>query len=378
MRHYYPTWAEISLDAIARNVEAIRARLPARTKLMCVLKANAYGHGAAALARFLDDKCEYYGVAVLEEALALRAAGVEKPVLILGCTPPERFGEVVEADLTQTISTEQDAKALSRTATAIGKRVRAHFKVDTGMGRIGFPDTPETARLLAELAALPGFVAEGLYSHLACADMADKAPAREQFSRFAAFCAMAEKAGLCAPIRHICNSAGVIQFDTPWDMVRVGIALYGLYPSEEVDKARVPLRPAMSWKTRVSFLKEVPSGTGISYGRTFVTGRPTKVATLPVGYADGYPRALSNVGRVIVRGQYAPIIGRVCMDQCMADVTDVPGVAVGDEVILVGRAEERAVTLEEIGAASASFNYETACRVGPRVARVYTRGDSTR
>ncbi len=374
MRHYHRTWAEISLDAIAHNVRAARACIPAETKLMCVIKADGYGHGALALARFLDDKCEYYGVAVLEEALTLRAAGITKPILLLGYTSPSQFDAVVAAGLSQTIFSERDAQALSGAALRAGTRVKVHFKVDTGMGRIGFADTPQSAALLADLAQLPGLEAEGIFTHLACADEADPTSARGQFERFAAFCAAAEKSGLRVPIRHICNSAGLIGFENPLDMVRLGISLYGLYPSEEVAKDRMPLRPAMCWKTHVVHLKEVPADTGISYGHTFVTKRTTLLATLPIGYADGYPRALSNTGRVIIRGQYAPIVGRICMDQCMVDVTDIPGVTLEDEVILVGCEGDCRVTLEEIGAASASFNYETACRVGQRVPRVYILG----
>ncbi|MDR3313829.1 MAG: alanine racemase [Oscillospiraceae bacterium] len=379
MQHYHRTWAEISLDAIAHNVQAARACIPAGVRLMCVIKADGYGHGALALARFLEDKCEYYAVAVLEEALTLRAAGIRKPILLLGYTSPSQYDVVVAAGLSQTIFSAEAAHALSQAACKAGKRVKLHFAVDTGMARIGFPDTPATAAQLAALAKLPGLEAEGIFTHLARADEADKASAQEQFARFAAFCAAAEQAGLHVPVRHICNSAGIMELASiaahdAYDMVRLGISLYGLYPSEEVQKARMPLQPAMQWKTHIVHLKEVPAGTGISYGHTFVATRTTRVATLPVGYADGYPRALSNAGHVIVRGQFAPILGRVCMDQFMVDATEIPGVALEEEVTLVGTQGACTVTLEEIGAASASFNYETACRVGQRVPRIYTLG----
>jgi alanine racemase len=226
---------------------------------------------------------------------------------------------------------------------------------------------------VAQLAGLPGLQLEGLFTHFAKADEADKTSARAQYARYAAFVQLLEQAGVTIPIRHVCNSAALMEFDQPYDMVRFGVSLYGLYPSEEVDKRHLDLQPAMCWKTHIVHLKTVPAGTGISYGHTFVAQRSTRVATLPVGYADGYPRALSNQGRVIIRGQYAPILGRVCMDQCMVDVTEIPGAALEDEVLLLGRQGGCAVTMEELGAMSASFNYETACRVGQRVPRVYVR-----
>ncbi|MDR2525723.1 MAG: alanine racemase [Oscillospiraceae bacterium] len=380
MRHYHRTWAEISLDAIAHNVRAARQCMPPGSKLMCVIKADGYGHGALALARYLEDKCEYYAVAVLEEALTLRAAGVQKPILLLGYTSPNQHAAVVGADVAQTIFSIETARALSAAAVERGRRAKVHIAVDTGMARIGFPDTAEAAQAVAALAALPGLEIEGVFTHLARADETDKSSAKEQFMRFAAFCAVLEKNGLRPAIRHICNSAGIMEFaggqalQAPCDMVRLGISLYGLYPSEEVEKKKMPLLPAMQWKTHVVHLKDVPSGTGVSYGHTFVTHRETRVATLPVGYADGYPRALSNKGHVLIRGQFAPILGRVCMDQCMVDVTDIPGVALEEEVILIGGSGERVITVEEIGAASASFHYETACRVGQRVPRIYTLG----
>ncbi|MDR0531772.1 MAG: alanine racemase [Oscillospiraceae bacterium] len=368
---YLRTWAEISLDAIEANVAAAKARLAPGTKLMCVIKADGYGHGARALSRFLNDKCDYYAVAVLEEALTLRRAGCEKPVLLLGYTSPKQYAAALRAGLALTIFRAEDAAQLSRMAAQLGLTAVVHIKADTGMGRVGFADTAESVREIAEIAQLPSLHIEGVFTHFARADEADKTSATEQYRRFDAFLERLAAAGIQPPLRHCCNSAATMEGDAHYDMVRFGISLYGLYPSEEVQKENLPLAPAMSWKTHVVHLKTVPPGTGISYGHTFLTSRETRVATLPVGYADGYPRALSNRGRVIIHGQYAPILGRVCMDQCMVDVTDIPGVAMEDEVILLGKSGPCAVTAEEIGALSASFNYETACRVGQRVPRVY-------
>ncbi|MDR2753575.1 MAG: alanine racemase [Oscillospiraceae bacterium] len=381
LQQYLRTWAEISLDAIEHNVAAARQLLAPGTKLCCVIKADGYGHGAAALARFLDDKCEYYAVAILEEGLALRRAGVTKPILLLGYTSPNQHETALAMDLTLTIFSWEQAQALSRAAAKTQKIAKAHIAVDTGMGRVGFADDDKSVATIAAIARLPFVAPEGLFTHFARADETDKTSARAQYHRYKTFAAKLAAAGIEFPLRHVCNSAALMEFDgiAPGHcangMARFGISLYGLYPSEEVDKALLPLAPAMCWKTHVVHLKTVPPGTGISYGHTFVTARETRVATLPVGYADGYPRALSNRGHVILRGQFAPILGRVCMDQLMVDVTDILGVAQEEEVILLGRQGDCAISMEEIGAMSASFNYETACRVGQRVPRVYVYHD---
>jgi len=338
---------------------------------MCVIKADGYGHGALPLARFLDGKCEYYSVATLEEALSLRVDGVTKPVLVLGYTSPRQYEEALSADIMVTIYSYESAALLSNAALKYNSTARVHIKVDTGMNRIGFADTDESAREIAKVAGLPGIEIEGLYTHFARAEEADHSSTEEQYRRFESFLTKLEARGVTIPIKHACNSAGLAAFDAHYDMARLGISLYGLYPSEAIDRDAFPLQPAMAWKTRVVHLKTVKPETGISYGHIFKTARETHVATLPIGYADGYPRALSNRGRVIVRDRYAPIIGRICMDMCMVDVTDIPDIAIEDEVILIGESANCRVTMEEIGAMSASFNYETACRVGKRVPRVY-------
>ena len=312
---YRRTWAEISLDAIEANVNALRARLSPGVQLMCVIKADGYGHGAVPLARFLGDKCDYFAVSVLEEALTLRAAGITKPLLLLCYTSPSQYGTLLAAGAAQTIYSLDQAQALSQAAREHAKQAKIHVAVDTGMSRIGFADTEASIAAIAEIARLPGIEIEGLFTHFARADEADKSSALAQQARFMTFSEKLEAAGVHIVLKHSCNSAAAMELSAQGNLVRFGIGLYGLYPSEQVRRESLPLRPAMGWKTHVAHLKTVPPGTGISYGHTFVAQRETIVATLPVGYADGYPRALSNQGRVIIRGQYAPILGRICMDK---------------------------------------------------------------
>lgn len=361
--HTHRTWVEVSLDNIAQNIAAMRARMQPDTKLLLSLKANAYGHGAVELARFLQGKCDMFGLACLDEALQLRRAGIAAPLLLLGYTAPEQYAEALAHDITLTIYTLQQAQELSRVAAAQNSIAVLHIAVDTGMSRLGFADDAQSLEEIAQIAALPNLHAEGLFTHFACADHADKSCTLAQYARFDAFAAQLPS----IPIQHACNSAALISFDQHYNMVRVGLALYGLYPSDEVSKSALPLLPAMAWKTRVSHVKTVPAGTGISYGHTMVTAKETRVATLPVGYADGYPRALSNTGHVMITGQAAPILGRVCMDQCMVDVTDIPGVAAGDEAVLVGDG----LPMEQLAQWCGTINYEACCRVSARVQRVY-------
>lgn len=368
-----PAWAEVDLGAIAHNVKELIRVKDSRAKFMAVVKANGYGHGAVPVARTaLAAGAEWLGVAILTEALELRRAGLDGPLLVLGFTPPEQSDLVVANDVSQAVYTIDGARALSEAAARAGRPARVHLKVDTGMGRLGV--TPDDAGLAAAriIAGLPGLILEGVFTHFATADATDKGYAREQFARFTAFLARLQAARFDFGLRHAANSAALIELpETHLDLVRAGIAVYGLYPSDEVER-RVDLRPAMSLKVRVAHVKEVPAGTGVSYGRTFVTGRPSVVATLPIGYADGYPRSLSSRGVVLVRGRRAPIIGRVCMDQCMADVTGIPGVAAGDEVVLMGRQNGAAVTADDLARLEGTINYEVVCDVTARVPRVYS------
>ena len=365
------TYVQIDLDAIRDNLRAVRAKTGAN--VMAVVKADAYGHGAVQVARHLEADCSFFGVSSVAEAMELRQAGLKKPILILGHTPVEGFPRAVELDIRIAIFKWQDAQELSRIAQIRQKTAHIHLAVDTGMSRIGFQATEEDADLCAEIARLPGLHLEGLFSHFATADCADLSRAQEQAKRFDAFHAMLRLRGLEIPIRHLNNSAGLMNFSTQYDMVRSGIVTYGLYPSDEVNPGLLPLKPALSWYSRISHIKTLPPGRPISYGGTYVTHRPTRVATVTVGYADGYFRSLSGRFYVLIRGRRAPILGRVCMDQMMVDVTDIPDVALSDRVTLVGRDGGETITVEQIAAVAGSFNYEFICSIGRRVPRIYYR-----
>ena len=366
------TRAIIDLDAVSSNFDAVCRK--ANVPVMAVIKADAYGHGAVPVARLLENRCAFFGVSSMSEALELRDAGITRPILILGYTPPEAFPDAVRLGIRPAIFRREDGEALSRAAVEAGVSAPFHFAVDTGMSRIGFQVTEADADICAGIAALPGLTPEGLFSHFATADSYDLSRARAQAERFDAFDAMLKRRGVHIPIRHLNNSAGLMNFDRHYEMVRSGIVTYGLYPSDEVDAGLLPLTPAMRLLSRVSYVKPLPPGREISYGGTFVTACPTVVATVPVGYADGYRRSLSGKFYVLIRGQRAPILGRVCMDQMMVDVTDIPGVQAGDTVTLIGTDSGETISMEEIAAAAGSFNYEFACGISRRVPRVYLRG----
>lgn len=363
-----PVWAEIDLAAIAHNVEQIRKITPSSAEICAVVKANAYGHGAAAVARaVLQAGASRLAVAISNEALELRRAGFRVPILVLGYTPVCQADLIVEHDITQTIFTMDSAQALSAAATATDKTVKVHIKIDTGMGRIGI--CPEDAGDFAvAVSNLPGIQIEGVFSHFATSDSQDKTFTYEQYNRFMEGVQHIEAKGIHIPIRHISNSAAIL--DLPHmhlDMVRPGIILYGLWPSDEVNKP-ITLRPAMKLKAQVSLIKDMPSHSPISYGCTYFTNKPSYIATLPVGYADGWSRLLANKAHVLVRGQRAPLVGRVCMDQCMIDVTPIPGVKAGDEALLFGGAD---LPVEELARHMGTINYEIVCMVGKRVLRLY-------
>ena len=366
------TRAIIDLDAVSSNFDAVRRK--AGVPVMAVIKADAYGHGAVPVARLLEKRCAFFGVSSMSEALELRDAGITRPILILGYTPPEAFPDAVHLGIRPAIFRREDGIALSQAAVEAGVSAAFHFAVDTGMSRIGFQVTEADADICAEIAALPGLTPEGLFSHFATADCWNLSRARAQAERFDAFDAMLKRRGVRIPIRHLNNSAGLMNFDRHYEMVRSGIVTYGLYPSDEVDAGLLPLTPAMRLLSRVSYVKPLPPGREISYGGTFVTSRPTVVATGPVGYADGYRRSLSGRFYVLIHGKRAPILGRVCMDQMMVDVTDIPGVQAGDTVTLVGTDGDETISMEDIAAAAGSFNYEFACGISRRVPRVYLRG----
>ena len=369
--NYDNTRVLIDLDAVSHNIDAVRQK--AGVPVMAVIKADAYGHGAVPIAHLLRDKCAFFGVSSMLEALELRRAGIDNPILILGYTPPAAFPEAVRLGIRPAIFRYDDALALSRAAVEAGVTAPFHFALDTGMSRIGFQASEESADTCVKIAALPGLRAEGLFSHFATADSADLTRSRRQAALFDAFDAMLRSRGVEIPIRHLDNSAGLMNFPCRYEMVRSGIVTYGMYPSDEVSRDLLHLEPALQWVSRITHLKQLPAGREISYGGTFVTSRPTLVATIPVGYADGYRRSLSGKFHVLIRGAKAPILGRVCMDQLMVDVTHIPGVTLDDPVVLVGRSGAERITMEQIAAAADSFNYEFVCGISRRVPRVYTR-----
>ena len=366
------SWVNVDLDAIESNIDNVRRK--AGVPVMAIIKADAYGHGAIPLARLLQDKCAFFGVSAIQEAMELRSAGLTNPILVLGYTPVSAFPTAVELEIRPAIFHYEDAVALSEAAQQLGKPARFHFAVDTGMSRIGFQVTEEAADLCAQIASLPGLEPEGLFSHFATADCEDLTRAKHQAELFDTFDAMLKARGVHIPIRHLNNSAGLMNFDRHYEMVRSGIITYGLYPSDEVSPALLELKPALQWCSRVSHVKTLPAGREISYGGTYVTTKETTVATIPVGYADGYRRSLSGRFYVLIHGKKAPILGRVCMDQMMVDVTDIPGVKIGDPVTLVGRDGDEAITMEQIANTAGSFNYEFDCGISRRVPRIYIRG----
>lgn len=369
---YYRVHADVNLDAIYKNIQETRKLLKADTKLMVIIKADGYGHGAIPIAKVLDPIVDAFGIAIIEEGIELRENGITKPLLILGVTPVPLYSKLVEYDIMPAVFSFESARLLAKEAKKQNKTAKIHIAVDTGMSRIGFPVTKESIEIIQKIAKLDGIAIDGCFSHFATADETDKTFTLQQINRFQSFVDELEERGVSIPVRHLSNSAGIMEVpDAHYDMVRSGISTYGLYPSEEVNKNRLPLCPAMEIKSYVTYVKSLDSGIGISYGQTFVTDRETRVATVPVGYADGYPRALSNQGYVLIRGKKAAILGRICMDQFMVDVTDIPGVIEGDIVTLVGRDKDECITVEELAAMSHSFNYEFVCDIGKRVPRVY-------
>ncbi|WP_167957909.1 alanine racemase [Anaerosporobacter faecicola] len=374
MNEYYRVEARINLDAICNNIDEVRRNIDTNTKIMAVIKADGYGHGAVALAKALKDRVDAYGVAIIEEGIELREAGMTKPILVLGFIPSQQYEKLVSYNIMPTIFGYDMAKQLSDVAVSLGKQVNVHIKVDTGMTRIGFKDNEESIQIIKKISELPNLRIDGLFTHFACADEADKASANKQLKRYLLFADKLEKEGVTIPVKHVSNSASIIDLpEANLDMVRSGISTYGMYPSDEVNKRRLLLKPAITLLSNVVFVKEVEAGVGISYNSTFTTSRNSMIATIPVGYGDGFPRQLSSKGRVLIHGKSAPIVGRICMDQFMVDVTDIPNVKEGDQVTLIGQDGNESITVEEVAALAGSFNYELVCDIGKRVPRVYYR-----
>ncbi len=363
------SYALVNLDAIAANFLAVEKKTGAPA--MAVIKADGYGHGSVAIANRLKDICKFFGVATIQEALELRRAGIETPILVLGPMPTAAFEIAIREGIRPAITRYEDAELLSQAAQKLGLDAPFHIAVDTGMSRVGFQVTEEEADVCKAICQLPGLIAEGLFSHYATADSADLTRAKAQGKCYAAFDQMLKDRGVDVKIRHLSNSAGSMNFDRHYDMARAGIVLYGLYPSDEVDTDLLEIKPALQWRSRITHIKTLEPGREIGYGGTFITTKPTRVATIPVGYADGYKRTVSNRFYVLIRGQKAPILGRVCMDQFMVDVTDIPDAQVGDTVTLIGRDGDEVISAEAFGAAAQSFNYEVVCSIGRRVPRYY-------
>ena len=372
-----PVWAEIDLGAIAQNVRELRRITNQSAKLMAVVKANGYGHGAVqAAAVALQNGAASLGVARLEEGEALRRAGFSVPILIFGYTSPEDYHLLLKNDLTQTIFSLELASELSSASLKAGQTAKIHIKIDSGMGRLGFlADSQDAVRDILEIARMPGLDLEGAYTHFAKADARDKSHAGMQWRSFMGMIELLAGEGLAFRCRHAANSAATIDMpDTHLDMVRPGLAIYGYYPNREDpagERERINLLPAMSWKAVVSYVKRVPAGTGVSYGITYTTSGDTAIATIPVGYADGYNRLLSNRGDVLIHGQRCPVIGRVCMDQIMVEANRVPGVAIGDEAVLMGKQGSEEIGIEEIASKLDTISYEVTCGVSARVPRIY-------
>lgn len=380
LKQYQRVYAAIDLSVVLYNMEQMHKHIAPETKMMGVIKTDGYGHGAIPIGRELEQLPYVFGfaVATAEEAFALRQAGLKKPILILGYAFPYAYEALTLQDVRQAVFREDTLDALNTCAGRLGRKAKVHIKVDTGMSRVGIRPDEEGLAFLQKACSLPHIEVEGIFTHFARADERDKTPARAQLATFCAFVEKAEKlTGLVIPLKHCSNSAGILELpEANLSLVRAGITLYGLSPSEEVPKEILSLCPALSLKSHLVYVKEVDAGTPVSYGGTFVTDQRMRIATVPVGYGDGYPRSLSGKGDVLIRGRRAPILGRICMDQFMVDVSAIPQAVEGDEVTLIGKDGAEEITMEELGAVSGRFNYELACDLGKRIPRVYYKDKS--
>lgn len=369
---HYRVKAIIDLTAIYNNIRRTKEKIGSKTKLLAVIKANAYGHGAVEVSKILEPLADMYGVAVVEEGIELRESGCDKPILILGTVPAEQYKETLAYHITPTLYTYDMAEEYQKEAKRQGCIGKAHIKLDTGMGRIGFLPNEESIDDIERICRLPNIEVEGCFTHMARADEWGREATQKQLDTYRWFIQELEKRGIVFKMRHTANSASIMGYSELYmDMVRSGISTYGIYPSDEVDKSALLLEPAMSIRARISYIKTLPPGSPVSYGGTYVTPGTVRVATVPVGYADGYPRALSGKAEVLVHGRRAPIIGRVCMDQFMVDVTDIENVAAGDWITLMGKEGEEEITVEELSYMAGSFPYEFVCGISLRVPREY-------
>lgn len=376
MKTYSRVYARIDLDAIASNMERMKRNLSEKTKIMAVIKADGYGHGAVQIAQMLEnvDYIWGYAVATLDEAVVLKSEGLKKPVLVLGCVFPDQYMEMLKYDIRMNVYTEEMAEAISQMASREGMTAYMHIKLDTGMTRLGFDTSIESVEAIHRISEMKNVCMEGIFTHFAKADETDKTFSQKQIQDFMWMTEKLKEKDVEFQYEHCANSAAIIDVpDAHFNLVRAGISTFGLYPSEEVNKNNVRLKPAMALKSHVAFVKEIEAGTPISYGGTYISENPMIIATIPVGYADGYPRNLSNVGYVLIRGKKAPIVGRVCMDQFMVDVTDIDGVSFGDNVTLIGKDGNETITVEDLSDLSGRFHYEFICDLGKRIPRVFVR-----
>lgn len=376
MKTYSRAFAEINLDAILYNMKQMRQLLNKDTQIMGVIKTDGYGHGAVPIGKELE-KLEYawgYATATVEEAEILRRNGLQKPILVLGATFPEQYRTMAELEIRVNVYSLEQAKCMEAAAAEMNKKIMVHIKIDTGLSRLGFQVTEKDADEIAQIAKMPHIIFEGIFTHFAKSDAEDKTMANQQLQAFDKMKKMLEERQIEIPMIHCSNSAAIIDMpEANMSVVRAGITLYGLWPSDEVKKENIDLAPVMSLKSRIVFLKELEKGRTISYGATYETSQKQRIATIPVGYGDGYPRSLSNKGYVLIHGKRAYICGRICMDQFMVDVTDIPEAKEGDMVTLLGKDNGAEITMEELGDLSGRFNYEFACDLGKRIPRVYVK-----
>ena len=376
MKTYSRVYARIDLDANEYNMEQMKQNLSPNTKMMAVIKADGYGHGAVQIADMLEgvDYIWGFAVATLDEAVVLRTEGIKKPILVLGCVFPDQYMAMLKHDIRMNVYTEEMAEAISQMAAREGMTAYMHIKLDTGMARLGFDISENSVAAIERISKMKNVKMEGIFTHFAKADETDKSFTQKQMKDFSRMVDKLKEKNVSFQYEHCANSAAIIDVkDANYDLVRAGISTYGLYPSEEVKKENVKLKPALVLKSHVAFVKEIEEGTAISYGGTFVSKEKMRIATIPVGYADGYPRNLSNTGFVLIRGKKAPIVGRVCMDQFMVDVTHIEGTSFGDKVTLIGTDGNETITVEDLSELSGRFNYEFVCDLGKRIPRVYVK-----
>ncbi|MCI8860538.1 MAG: alanine racemase [Lachnospiraceae bacterium] len=376
MKTYSRVYAEIDLNAILHNMAQMQSRISKETKIMSVIKTDGYGHGAVPIGRELESLAVTWGyaTATIEEAQILRRNGLQKPILVLGAVFPEQYSALMTESIRATVFSLRQAQEMEKAAAQAGAQITVHVKIDTGLSRLGFQVTEEAVEEIAQIAAMPHMIMEGMFTHFAKSDAKDKTMAKEQMEKFSKIRELLASRQVTVPMIHCSNSAAIIDMpEANMDVVRAGISLYGLWPSDEVQKENLDLKPVLSLKSRIVFLKDLEPDRTVSYGATYQTNGWQKIATIPVGYGDGYPRSLSNKGYVLIHGKRAPICGRICMDQFMVDVTHIPEAREGDTVVLVGTDGKECISMEDIGELSGRFNYEFACDLGKRIPRVYVK-----